>query len=235
MNTEGDTMDGRGQELPALHGPEVPVAGSRPPRVEIHPLACCESENIGAATRIWAFAHVLQGAVVGAGCNLCDHTYVEGGARLGDRVTLKNGVAVWEGVTLRDDVFVGPFAVFTNDPVPRAAPYRTPRRDLRPTVVERGACIGANATIMCGVTIGEYALVGAGAVVTRDVAPYALVVGAPARQAGWLCACGARIEAPFACRCGRSYRLALGDTARLVPARHGAEGVDLRLIRRGTT
>jgi acetyltransferase-like isoleucine patch superfamily enzyme len=176
-------------------------------RYFLHRLGLCESSDVGARTRIWAFAHVMAGAVVGADCNLCDHTFVECGARLGDRVTLKNGVSVWTAITLSDDVFVGPGAVFTNDHAPRARPYRTSPDAFLPTVVAQGATIGANATILCGIHIGEHAMIGAGAVVTSSVPAHAIVVGVPARRIGWICTCGDRLEAPFVCRCGRAFEL----------------------------
>ena len=159
------------------------------PAVFVHPQGLCESESVGAGTRIWAFAHVLPGAVIGPGCNICDHAFVEGGAVIGSGVTIKNAVLVWDRVTIEDEVFVGPNAVFTNDLRPRAAIKRGPEGWL-PTLVRRGATIGANATIVCGVTIGAYAFVGAGAVVTRDVPAQAVVSGVPARPRGWICRCG---------------------------------------------
>jgi acetyltransferase-like isoleucine patch superfamily enzyme len=173
--------------------------------VFVHSHALCESTTVGAGTRVWAFAHVMPGAVIGIDCNLGDHTYLESGVRIGDRVTLKNGVAVWDGVELEDDVFVGPNAVFTNDLVPRSAPYRTDAADLLRTIVRRGATIGANATVVCGITIGEQALVGAGSVVTHDVPAHALVIGNPARQHGWVCACGQRLSGDLACGCGLTF------------------------------
>lgn len=167
---------------------------------------------MGAGTRIWAFAHVMPGAVVGTACNLCDHTYIDDGARLGDRVTVKNGVSVWAAVELDDDVFVGPNVAFTNDRVPRARPHRTDPADYLPTRVRAAAVLGANATLVCGVTVGSHALVGAGAVVTADVPAHAVVVGSPARTVGWVCVCGVTTgertagATGWGCGCGRRYR-----------------------------
>ncbi len=143
-----------------------------------HPQAIVETSNVGHGTRIWAFAHVLPGAVIGEDCNLCDHTFVENDVVIGDRVTVKSGVQLWDGVRLEDDVFIGPNATFTNDKHPRSKQY--PEEFLR-TVVKRGASIGANATILPGVVIGQQAMVGAGAVVTRSVPAHAVVMGNPAR------------------------------------------------------
>lgn len=139
--------------------------------------------KIGSGTRVWAFAHVLAGAVIGRDCNICDQTFIENDVRIGDRVTIKCGVQIWDGVRLEDDVFVGPNATFTNDLFPRSKQY--PEK-FTETFVRRGASIGANATILAGRTIGEYAMVGAGAVVTKDVPPYAIVVGNPARIRGYI-------------------------------------------------
>jgi len=181
----------------------------------IHPSGICESRQVGEGTRLWAFAHVLDGAVVGRDCNLGDHVFIEGGARLGDRVTVKNGVMIWNGVTIEDDVFIGPGVVFTNDRYPRsprmpavAARYRHPENWLVPTRVCQGASIGAAAVILGGVTIGHYATIGAGSVVTRHVADHQLVVGHPARPVGWVCVCGVRLDEALACpACGRCYEL----------------------------
>lgn len=148
----------------------------------IHEKALCESTHVGEGTRIWAFAHVLPGARIGEDCNLCDGVFVEGGAILGDRVTIKSGVQVWDGVVLEDDVFVGPNATFTNDPYPRS---KVPVSAYPRTHVRRRASIGANATVLPGLTIGEEAMVGAGAVVTHDVPAGAIVVGNPARIVGY--------------------------------------------------
>lgn len=150
-----------------------------------HAHALVESDQIGAGSRIWAFAHVLAGARIGSECNICDNVFVENDVVIGDRVTIKCGVQVWDGVELEDDVFVGPNATFTNDNFPRSKLY--PKRFNR-TVVRKGASIGANATILSGITIGSGAMVGAGAVVTVDVPPHAIVVGNPARINGYVSA-----------------------------------------------
>lgn len=173
--------------------------------VFVHDRALCESDSIGPRTRIWAFAHVMKGAIVGADCNVCDHAFIESGACLGDRVTVKNCVLIWDKVTVQDEVFLGPNMVFTNDMNPRVA-FKKSGDKFLPTLVRKGASIGANATIVCGVTVGEAAFVGAGSVVIRDVPAHALVVGNPARAIGWVCACGERLSGELACVCGRRYR-----------------------------
>ena len=149
----------------------------------VHPQGLCESQKIGEQTRIWAFAHVLPGAVLGRECNICDGVFIENDVRVGDRVTVKCGVQLWDGVTVEDDVFIGPNVTFTNDKFPRSKQY--PSQFLR-TTVEKGASLGANATILPGITIGRNAMVGAGAVVTRDVPANAIVYGNPATIQGYV-------------------------------------------------
>jgi UDP-2-acetamido-3-amino-2,3-dideoxy-glucuronate N-acetyltransferase len=151
-----------------------------------------DGARIGAGTRIWHFCHILPGAVIGERCNLGQNVVVMGGTRVGDNVKIQNNVSVYEGVTLEDDVFCGPSCVFTNVLNPRSHVSR--KHEYRPTLVRRGATIGANATVICGVTVGEYAFVGAGAVVASDVADFALVLGVPARRVGWMCRCGVRLS-----------------------------------------
>ena len=151
------------------------------PDIYVHPDARCESDYVGEGTRVWAFAHVLPGARIGRDCNICDGVFIEGTAVIGDRVTVKNGVQVWNGIHLGDDVFVGPNATFTNDPFPRS---RVWDHETPVTTIEDGASIGGNATVLPGLRIGSKAMVGAGAVVTRDVPAYAIVVGNPARVVG---------------------------------------------------
>jgi len=148
----------------------------------VHPTALCESTEVGENTRIWAFSHVLSGAKVGSDCNLCDHVFVENDVVIGDRVTIKCGVQIWDGVSLEDDVFIGPNVTFTNDPFPRSKQYP---ESFAKTLVRRGASVGANATILPGITIGMQAMIGAGSVVTTDVPPYAKVVGNPAKIIGY--------------------------------------------------
>jgi acetyltransferase-like isoleucine patch superfamily enzyme/dTDP-4-dehydrorhamnose 3,5-epimerase-like enzyme len=158
----------------------------------VHAQGICESDRVGSGTRVWAFAHVLPGAVIGADCNLCDGVFVENDVTVGDRVTIKSGVQLWDGVRLEDDVFVGPNATFTNDPFPRSRQWL---EDYPLTTVRAGASIGANATILPGLEIGTGALVGAGAVVTRSVPAHAIVVGNPARITGYTDAAGVASEA----------------------------------------
>lgn len=143
----------------------------------VHPLSDVQSKRIGANTRIWQYVVVLPGAVIGSDCNICSHCLIENEVVVGDRVTVKCGVQLWDGVTLENDVFVGPNVTFTNDLFPRSKEFKPPVR----TVVRKGASIGANATILCGITIGENAMIAAGAVVVKDVPANTVVAGNPAR------------------------------------------------------
>ena len=175
--------------------------------VFVHPRGLCESEDVGDGTRVWAFAHVLPRAKVGAGCNICDGAFVEGGAVLGDNVTVKNGVLVFDLVTCEDDVFLGPGVVFTNDLRPRAHVKRG-IEELLPTLVRRGATLGAGTVVVCGTTVGEHAFAAAGAVLTRDVPAHAFVAGNPGRRKGWVCVCGGRLDADLRCPTdGAAYAL----------------------------
>jgi UDP-2-acetamido-3-amino-2,3-dideoxy-glucuronate N-acetyltransferase len=161
--------------------------------------------TIGAETRVWHWVHVCSGARIGAGCSLGQNVFVANDVIIGDNVKIQNNVSVYDAVRLEDDVFCGPSVVFTNVYNPRSAVSR--KDQYRPTVVKRGASLGANATIVCGVKIGEHAFVGAGSVVNRDVPPHALVVGVPAHRVGWMCICGLRLHGSgnVACECGRTY------------------------------
>lgn len=181
-----------------------------------HPTACIdEGSSIGTGTRIWHFCHISSGARIGRDCSLGQNVYVGGRAIIGDRVKIQNNVSIYDGVVLEDEVFCGPSCVFTNVKVPRSAFPRNRPEDYGLTTVRRGASLGANSTIVCGVTVGSWAFVGAGAVVTRDVPPYALVAGVPARRIGWACECGLRIavtgEVGRCGECGRNYRIAAGE------------------------
>lgn len=176
-----------------------------------HPAAIVESTQIGKGTRVWAFAHVLPGARVGADCNLCDHVFIENAVTIGDRVTIKCGVQLWDGVTVEDDVFIGPNATFTNDSFPRS---RVKPAHFAPTMVRRGASIGANATILCGVTIGANAMVGSGAVVTHDVPPNAIVIGNPAYIQGYITTADAATAVPAAAANEPKQSLGVGGVTR---------------------
>ena len=166
-----------------------------------------EGAEIGEGTKVWHFCHVSKGARIGRGCVLGQNVYVAATAQLGDGVRVQNNVSIYDGVIVEDDAFLGPSAVFTNVRNPRSFVSR--KHAYEETRVGRGATVGANATIVCGHRVGAYAFVGAGAVVTSDVLPHALVVGVPARQAGWMCCCGERLivegEVGRCDACGRRY------------------------------
>ncbi|RLE66044.1 MAG: N-acetyltransferase [Thermoprotei archaeon] len=190
----------------------------------VHPTAVVEEGvQIGEGTRIWHFAHVRKGAVIGKNCNIGKDVYIDADVKIGDGVKIQNGVSVYRGVTLEDKVFVGPYAVFTNDLYPRAF---SKDWELVPTLVKEGASIGANATIVCGVTIGRYSMVAAGAVVTKDVPDYGLVLGNPARLVGFVCYCGRPLRkitdmddvfVKYICKhCGREIKVKRKDYERML-------------------
>jgi UDP-2-acetamido-3-amino-2,3-dideoxy-glucuronate N-acetyltransferase len=174
----------------------------------VHPTSCVdEPSTIGEGTKIWHFSHVMAGSVIGRRCTIGQNVFVASGVRIGDHCKIQNNVSVYAGVVLDDHVFCGPSMVFTNVVNPRSEVVR--KDEYKSTRVGRGASIGANATILCGVTLGSYAVVGAGAVVTHDVPDFALVTGNPARRTGWMCRCGIKFEpageTPRCDACGTAY------------------------------
>ena len=176
----------------------------------IHPDAIVDDEPaIPNGCRVWAWAHVMAGAVLGENCNIGEGSFVEKGAKLGKGCIVKNGVSIWDMVTAEDYVFFGPNCTLTNVFTPRADPrFKGAKNDWRPTLIKTGATIGAGATIVCGVTLGRHCMVGAGAVVTKDVGDHEIVVGVPAKKIGYACECGRRLDDELRCRhepCGRRY------------------------------
>lgn len=183
----------------------------------VHPTAVVDSgAEVGAGSKIWHFSHLMSGSCIGAGCNLGQNVFVGSGVRIGNNVKIQNNVAVYEGVTLEDDVFCGPSMVFTNVKTPRSAFPRNTSDSYSPTLVRRGASVGGNATVVCGITVGEWSFIAAGAVVTKDVLGFAVMAGVPARQIGWACACGTMLgDATAECsECGRAYLLQGGRLRR---------------------
>jgi acetyltransferase-like isoleucine patch superfamily enzyme len=180
--------------------------------ISIHPTALVATNKIGDGTRIWAFVNVLEGATIGRDCNICDRCFIENDVVIGDGVTVKCGVSLYDGVRLEDGVFVGPDVSFSNDPRPRSGV----RFDTYPTTTVRmGASLGAGAILLPSITIGRFAMVGAGSLVTRDVPDYALAYGSPARRHGSVCRCGLTLRfesGRAACACGRAFVLSADDT-----------------------
>jgi acetyltransferase-like isoleucine patch superfamily enzyme len=162
-----------------------------------------QGAQIGDGTRIWAFTHIQGGALIGADCNVCDGSFVEKGAVVGNHVTIKHHVAVFAGVTIEDDVFVGSNVAFINDRRPRS--NREDEWKFEKTVIQKGATLGSNSSILCGVTIGPYAVIGAGTVVTKDVPAHAIVCGNPGVVKGHACVCGQRLHDDLECSCGKKF------------------------------
>jgi acetyltransferase-like isoleucine patch superfamily enzyme len=175
-------------------------------RVFIHNLADVQTESIGNGTKIWQFVVILPGARIGENCNICSHCFIENDVLIGDNVTIKNGVQIWDGVVIEDRVFIGPNVTFTNDRYPRSKQYP---EIFEKTFIRKGASIGANSTILCGITVGEFALIGAGSVVTKDVPAYTIWFGNPAIFKGFVCKCGTKLvnnaNALFCPKCGRYF------------------------------
>jgi acetyltransferase-like isoleucine patch superfamily enzyme len=186
----------------------IAVAAQKVQKKQIHPSAQTQGASIGSGTRVWQFCVILPEAQIGCDCNICAHVLIESDVVIGSRVTIKSGVQLWDGTRIEDDVFIGPNATFTNDRAPRS---KKARRKLLVTRVQRHATIGANATILPGLTIGKAAMVSAGAVVTRNVLDYALMIGNPARRKGWVCLCGETLrDAALSCQCGKRYERRTG-------------------------
>ena len=169
-----------------------------------------ENVRIGKGTKIWHYCHVQKGAVIGEGCSFGQNVNISNNVKIGNYVKVQNNVSIYEGVELEDYVFCGPSMTFTNDLNPRSK-YPKGSTGYKRTLIKRGASIGANATIICGVTLGGCALIGAGAVVAKDVEPHAIIAGVPAKQIGWACECGATLDDNLECtKCGRKYRMMEG-------------------------
>jgi acetyltransferase-like isoleucine patch superfamily enzyme len=198
------------------------------PTAFIHPSAIIENDNIGPRTRIYAFVHILQGACIGADCNINDHCFIEGDVVLGDRVTVKCGNHLWDGLRVEDDAFLGPNVVYTNDIMPRSKQYPEKFEQIH---IQKGASIGANSVLKGGITIGRYAMIGMGSVVTRDVRSHALVYGNPARMHGYVCCCGEKLTSRdsgrknlYECPCGKSYYLDPDENLTAAGGQYGEKG-----------
>ncbi len=172
----------------------------------IHRSSSVQSKQVGKDTNVWQYVIILEDAVIGNQCNICSHCFIENEVVIGDRVTIKCGVQIWDGITIEEDVFVGPNVTFINDKYPRSKQYKEPQR----TIVKKGASIGGNATILCGISIGKWVIVGAGSVVTKDVPDHAIVYGSPARIKGYVCECTESLifmDSKAKCECGKAYEL----------------------------
>ena len=173
----------------------------------VHNKAWVESKDIGNKTRIWAFSHIMENVKVGKNCNIGECCFIENGVIIGDDVTIKNGISLWNGIIIEDKVFFGPNSVFTNDIRPRSKSHDF---TILKTIIRKGSTIGANSTIICGIEIGEYSFIGAGAVVTKSVPDFTLVYGNPAQIHGYVCECGRKLEFDeniVKCFCGKEYEL----------------------------
>ena len=170
-----------------------------------HPTAEVQTKNIGEGTEVWQYCVILEGAVIGKSCNICFNVFIENDVIIGDEVTIKSGVQIWDGLRIENNAFIGPNATFTNDLYPRS---KIPIVELSMTTIKKGASIGANASILCGITIGKWSMIGIGSVVTKDIPDYTLWYGNPARFKGYICECGQKLDLSLCCKtCNRKYRI----------------------------
>ena len=175
----------------------------------LHPTAEVQSKNIGDRTEVWQNCVILEGAVIGNDCNICYNVFVENDVKIGDNVVIKSGVQLWDGLTLENNVFIGPNVTFTNDLLPRSNHQQF---DLQRTIIKKGASIGANSTIICGITIGKYAMIGAASMVTKSIPDHTLWYGNPAKFKGYVCQCGEKLDDNMKCtKCNRNYQLKEGQ------------------------
>lgn len=175
-------------------------------KIFIHKKAIVETKEIGEGSRIWAFVHILKGAKIGKNANICDHVFIENEVKIGNDVTVKNGVSIWNGITIGNKVFIGPGVIFTNDRYPRSKNVNYKKEK---TIIKNGASVGAGAIILAGCTVEEYAMIGAGSLVSRDVPAHALIYGNPPKVKGFICVCTRKIDfkgGKFKCQCGRKYQ-----------------------------